>query len=184
MQQEKLQVKVRRLRRMRIIHRWLGVPLMIFFLVIGITSILLAWKKKVELLPPTQSSEVQRQGEWIPTEKMLAIAITEMDSRSLSSLVDRIDIRPDKGIAKVTFEEHFTEVQIDGYSGEILSVATRHSDWIEKVHDGSIVDFYFGNTETAKLVYSSATAFGLLLMSLSGFYLWYFPKVIRKTKQG
>lgn len=183
MDQPKIQTKVVQLRRLRVLHRWLGVPLMLFFLVIGITSILLAWKKKAELLPPTQSAQIMEGQAWISTERMLEIAIAEMESESLSTLVDRIDIRPDKGVAKVTFQKHFTEVQVDGYSGEVLSVATRHSDWIEKVHDGSIVDYYFGGTETAKLIYSSATAFGLLLMSLSGFYLWYFPKVIRRLKK-
>jgi len=83
----------------------------------------------------------------------------------------------------VTFQTHFTEVQLDGYSGEVLSVATRHSDWIEKVHDGSIVDFYFGQTETSKLIYSTGTALGLILISFSGFYLWYFPKVIQRLKR-
>jgi len=101
----------------------------------------------------------------------------------MSAEVDRIDIRPDKGIAKVTFKTHFTEVQLDGFSGEVLSIGTRHSDWIEKVHDGSIVDFYLGGDEATKLVYSTLTALGLIFMSVSGFYLWYFPKVIRKLKK-
>ncbi len=155
---------------------------MVFFLVIGITSILLAWKKKAELLPPTLKTKVESKETWISTDKIISIAQVEMDSLGESNLVDRIDIRPEKGIAKVTFQTHFTEVQIDGFSGEVLSISTRHSDWIEKVHDGSIVDYYFGQSELAKLTYSSATAFGLIVMSLSGFYLWYFPKVIRKMK--
>jgi hypothetical protein len=71
---------------------------------------------------------------------------------------------------------------LDGFSGEVLSIGTRHSDWIEKVHDGSIIDFYLGGDETVKLIYSTLTAIGLLLMSISGFYLWYFPKLIRKLK--
>lgn len=85
-------------------------------------------------------------------------------------------------MAKVTFKTHFTEVQLDGMSGEVLSIETRHSDWIEKVHDGSIVDYYLGGDEVAKLTYSTLTALGLILMSLSGFYLGYYPKVIRRLK--
>ncbi len=155
---------------------------MIFFLVIGVTSVLLAWKKKAELLPPTLKTKVVSEQAWISTEEIISIAQGKMDSLGELPLVDRIDIRPDKGIAKITFQTHFTEVQVDGYSGEVLSISTRHSDWIEKVHDGSIVDYYFGQSEVAKLTYSSATAFGLILMTLSGFYLWYFPKVIRRMK--
>lgn len=176
-----IQNKVKSLRWLRRIHRWMGIPLIVFFLVIGITSILLAWKKKAELLPPTLKTKVE-QGEWISPAEMVRIAELEMEKRGESIGVDRIDIRPDKGVAKVTFKTHFTEVQLDGFSGEVLSVETRHSDWIEKVHDGSIVDYYFGGDEAAKLTYSTLTALGLILMSLSGFYLWYYPKVIRRLK--
>lgn len=99
------------------------------------------------------------------------------------SEVDRIDIRPDKGTAKLTFKKHFTEVQLDGYSGEVLSIAMRHSDWIEKVHDGSIVDFYTTGDEGAKLTYSTLVSIGLILLAFSGFFLWYYPKLIRKLKE-
>ncbi len=183
MAENKIQVKVRNLRWIRQVHNWLGIPLVVFFLIIGITSILLAWKKKAELLPPTLKTKVEHNQTWISPDRMVSLAKSKMDSLALPNEVDRIDIRPDKGIAKVTFKTHFTEVQLDGYSGEVLSIATRHSDWIEKVHDGSIVDFYFDGDEGSKLVYSTLTALGLILMSVSGFYLWYYPKLIRKLKK-
>lgn len=176
-----IQHKVKALRWIRSLHKWLGLPLILFFFIIGITSILLAWKKKAELLPPTLKTKVE-QGEWISPTEMVNIAELEMEKLGASIEVDRIDIRPDKGVAKVTFKTHFTEVQLDGLSGEVLSIETRHSDWIEKVHDGSIVDFYIGGDEATKLTYSTLTALGLILMSLSGFYLWYYPKVIRRLK--
>ena len=174
--------KVKALRLYRVFHRWLGIPLILFFFIIGITSILLAWKKKAELLPPTLKTKVEN-GTWILPSEMVKIGESEMAKLGLDPEVDRIDIRPDKGIAKVTFKTHFTEVQVDGYSGNVLSVSTRHSDWIEKVHDGSIVDYYWTGEEGAKLTYSTLTSLGLILMSISGFYLWYFPKKIRKLKQ-
>lgn len=174
--------KVTRLRFLRKFHRWMGIPLILFFLVIGVTSILLAWKKKVELLPPTLETKVEN-GTWLRPSELVAIGEQEMVKLGEDSEVDRIDIRPDKGTAKVTFKKHFTEVQVDGYSGEVLSIATRHSDWIEKVHDGSIVDFYTTGDEGAKLTYSTLVSIGLILLAFSGFYLWYYPKLIRKMKE-
>jgi hypothetical protein len=173
--------KVKSLRWLRSLHRWMGIPLIVFFFLIGITSILLAWKKKAELLPPTLKTEIEN-GTWILPSEMVRIGEEEMVRLGRDPEVDRIDIRPDKGVAKVTFKTHFTEVQLDGLSGKVLSIETRHSDWIEKVHDGSIVDFYLEGDEAAKLTYSTLTALGLILMSVSGFYLWYFPKVVRKLK--
>jgi len=160
----------------------MGIPLILFFLVIGVTSILLAWKKKVELLPPTLETKV-KNGTWLRPSEIVAIGEQEMIKLGEDSEVDRIDIRPDKGTAKVTFKKHFTEVQVDGYSGEVLSIATRHSDWIEKVHDGSIVDFYTTGDEGAKLTYSTLVSIGLILLAFSGFYLWYYPKLLRKMKE-
>ena len=160
----------------------MGIPLILFFLVIGVTSILLAWKKKVELLPPTLETKV-KNGTWLRPSEIVAIGEQEMVKLGEDSEVDRIDIRPDKGTAKVTFKKHFTEVQVDGYSGEVLSIATRHSDWIEKVHDGSIVDFYTTGDEGAKLTYSTLVSIGLILLACSGFYLWYYPKLLRKMKE-
>ena len=122
-------------------------------------------------------------GTWLRPSDFVAIGEQEMVKLGEDSVVDRIDIRPDKGTAKVTFKKHFTEVQVDGYSGEVLSIATRHSDWIEKVHDGSIVDFYTTGDEGAKLTYSTLVSIGLILLAFSGFYLWYYPKLLRKMKE-
>jgi len=182
MSNEAIKIQAKRTRILRKFHRWMGIPLILFFLVIGITSILLAWKKKVELLPPTLASK-EEQGTWILLSEMVRIGEEEMKKMGRDSEVDRIDIRPEKGTAKITFKTHFTEVQVDGYSGEILSVSTRHSDWIEKVHDGSIVDFYTTGEEGAKLTYSTLVSLGLIFLALSGFYLWYYPKVMRKMKE-
>jgi hypothetical protein len=62
-------------------------------------------------------------------------------------------------------------------------VETRHSDWIEKVHDGSIIDFYTSGEEGAKLTYSTLLSLGMILLASSGFYLWYYPKILRKIKR-
>ena len=174
--------QAQRTRSLRRLHRWMGIPLIVFFLVIGVTSILLAWKKKAELLPPTLETKVQN-GTWILPSEMQRIGEEEMKKMGKETTVDRIDIRPDKRTAKITFQTHFTEVQVDGYTGEVLSVGTRHSDWIEKVHDGSIVDYYTTGDEGAKLTYSTLVSIGLILLAFSGFYLWYYPKLMRKMKE-
>ena len=181
MSESSIQSKVKSIRWYRRLHKWIGIPLILFFLLIGITSILLAWKKKADLLPPTLKTKVEN-GVWILPSEMVKIGEEEMQKLGKDPEVDRIDIRPDKGIAKVTFKTHFTEVQVDGFSGEVLSIETRHSDWIEKVHDGSIIDFYTSGDEGAKLTYSTLTALGLIFLGISGFYMWYYPKVIRRLK--
>ena len=169
----------------RRIHKWISIPFVFFLLLIGITAILLAWKKEMKLIPPTQKTKVENPGEWIAVEKIMDIGTTFMkDSLQKSHKIDRLDIRPDKGIIKIVFKHHFTEVQVDGYSGEILSVSQRNSDLVEKIHDGSIVDFILkSDSENSKLIYSTLTSLALIILGVSGFYLWLNPRKIKNIKK-
>ncbi len=169
----------------RKIHRWISIPFAFFLFIISLTAILLAWKKELKLIPITQQSKVEFNPEWISMNAMIAIGQSFMrDSMGKAHLIDRIDVRPDKGIAKIVFKGNFTEIQLDGYSGEILSVSQRNSDLIEKIHDGSIIDFLFDSeSENAKLFYSTITAVVLIFLCLTGFYLWYNPRKIKRLKK-
>lgn len=168
----------------RNIHKWISIPFVIFLLVIGVTAILLAWKKQLQLVPKTQETRVEVRTDWISLESMIQIGqVYIRDSLGKAAEIDRVDVRPDKGIAKVVFKNHFTELQIDGFTGEILSVKQRNSDLIEKIHDGSIIDFLIDPSgESAKLIYSTLTSLVLILLGISGFYLWHNPRKIKKIK--
>ena len=50
--------------------------------------------------------------------------------------INRLDVRPSKGIVKVRAENGW-EIQVDTETGDILQVAYRRSDLIESIHDGS-----------------------------------------------
>ncbi|UJP64425.1 PepSY-associated TM helix domain-containing protein [Mongoliitalea daihaiensis] len=168
----------------RRIHKWLSLPFVVFMLVIGITAILLAWKKETGLIPKTQKTKVENPTAWISMEEMIAIGRQVIrDSVGKSDVIDRVDVRPEKGIAKIVFKNHFTEVQVDGYSGEVLSIAQRNSDLIEKIHDGSILDFLIASSsENTKIIYSTLTSLALIAFAITGFYLWYNPRKMKKAK--
>ena len=180
----KISNTARRTRIYRKIHKWISIPFLAFLLLIGITAILLAWKKEMQLIPKTQKTQVSQPADWVAVEKLIAISQGIIrDSLSKGDEIDRLDIRPDKGIVKVVFKHHFTEIQLDGYSGAVLSIAQRNSDLVEKIHDGSIIDFLVApDNEYAKLVYSTLTSLVLILLCLSGFYLWYYPRKMKNLK--
>ncbi len=175
-----LQNLVHRLRQFRSIHKWIGISVALFMLITSTTGVLLGWKKNVELLQPaTQKGSSLAFAEWTSFDKVARAALLAIDSVAGRTIeIDRMDVRPDKGIIKVTFKEGYWEAQVDGASGNVLSVAQRHADWIEHIHDGSII------SEAFKLVYTNYIGLGLLFLSITGFWLWYGPKVIRKAKQG
>ncbi|KAF5038459.1 hypothetical protein DSECCO2_554110 [anaerobic digester metagenome] len=84
-------------------------------------------------------------------------------------------------MVKFIFKQHFTGIQIDGATGNLLHIEKRRSDYIEKIHDGSILDYYFEtDTEWIKLTYTSLMGLALMMFTITGFYLWYQPKVIKK----
>ncbi len=171
------QTLVLTLRKFRSIHKYVGVALATFFLIIAVTGILLGWKKNVETLQPkTFNGESTEVKEWKSFEYLSTVAIDAMDTILVQPAVDRMDVRFDKGIVKVLFTEGYWEVQLDCTSGEVLSVAQRHSDWIEHLHDGSMISDAF------KLGYTNILGIGLFTLALSGLWLWYGPKVIRRSK--
>lgn len=167
----------------RKIHRYIAIPLVAFMFIIGATGLLLTWKDELQLKPKSQKA-LNQELELISLDSIQSIAINYIILEDLSSEINRIDYRPTKGIAKVRFETHFTEIQIDCYSGAILSNKTRTTDIIEMIHDGSILDYLFGNqSKPIKLFYSTVSSLGLMFLAFTGFWLWLKPKQIKMKKR-
>jgi len=151
-------------------------------LLLGVTGLLLTWKAELKLQPPSQYSDISNQS-LVALSVIEQNAIDYVEALQLSSTVNRIDYRPSKGIAKVRFEDHFTELQIDCYTGKVIAIEQRTDNIIEMIHDGSILDYLFKNkSENIKLLYSSITSLALILMAFSGFWLWLKPKQIKSHK--
>lgn len=168
------------LRNYRVYHRYLGLLLSVLLLISSITGILLGWKKDIDLLQPsTQTGVTTDLSQWIPLSEIAHIASSALNSTQniSSNPIDRIEARPDKGIVKVIFVEGYWEVQLDGNTGEVLSVARRHSDWIEQLHDGSIISDGF------KLISMNILGLGLLALTATGLTLWFYPRWIRQLKK-
>jgi hypothetical protein len=171
-------------RTYRKLHRWVSIPLLIFLFLIGCTGLLLGWKKQTNLLPATEKGKSSDSKAWLSIDSLKNIATYYSENTlQMPSKIDRLDIRPAKGIMKIVFLRHFTELQLDCTTGAILSVKRRHSDIIEKIHDGSILDYMFQNsTDSIKLFYTTIASLGLIFLSFSGFWLWYNPIRIKKLK--
>ncbi len=172
---------VQSLRSLRKLHRFLGLSIAIFLLISAVTGILLALKKDVALLqPPTQKSSAPFDSNWLSIEEISTAATQAFYLKypdQSNNPVDKIDIRISKGIGKVIFQNGNWEVQVDGKNGAILSMAKRHSDWIESLHDGSIISDWF------KLISMNYLGFGAILLIVSGIWLWWGPKKIRFSRR-
>lgn len=172
---------IRSLRKFRVLHRWMGLTLAILLIISAVTGILLALKKDVNLIqPPTQKGISKNLADWKPINELNLIAqeaFYKAHPNQKNNPVDKMDVRPSKGIVKVLFENGYWEVQVDGVSGEVKSIAKRHSDWIEHLHDGSIISDGF------KLFSMNFLGIGLLFLITTGVWLWYGPRRVRKEKR-
>jgi uncharacterized iron-regulated membrane protein len=169
--------RAHRIRNFRKWHKRIGLGLLAFFFIMALTGVLLAWKDPLGLKPSAEkTSEPTSVEKWSSLHQIVQVAQAHALAKGLDTQIDRVDIRPDKGVAKVLFKRHFTELQIEGLSGEIVSEEVRADHFIERIHDGSIIEFYFYQTDVSKWVYSTLIGLGLIALSLSGFFLWYGPK--------
>ena len=174
-----IQRRKKRVKRIRVFRQWhkaIGISLLAFFFVMALTGVLLGLKDVLGLKPSTAKAEVVSLNEWVSLKQINTAAIAFAKTKQLDTLIDRVDVRIDKGIAKVLFKRHFTELQLAGSTGEILSVRQRGDHFIERIHDGSIVEFYAQQTDAVKMIYSTLVGIGLLALSMSGYFLWAAPK--------
>lgn len=152
----------------RKIHYWLAAAVAVPAVVVFASGVLLQVKKQVAWVQPPE----QRGSGQVPAVSFDAIltavrGVTEAGVRDWAD-VDRLDVRPSKGLIKVTCQNG-QEVQLDAATGAVLQVAVRRSDWIEAIHDGS----WFH--PLAKTWIFLPAALGLLTLWATGVWLFALP---------
>ncbi|MFY7922014.1 MAG: PepSY domain-containing protein [Gemmatimonas sp.] len=160
----------------RKLHRWGAVATALPFLVVLGTGLLLQLKKQLTWVQPAE----QRTANRVPSVSMQQIfdaasSVRQTEIRSWDD-IDRLDVRPGKGIVKVAAVNHW-EVQVDLASGKVLQSAYRRSDLIEQMHDGS----WFH--EVAKLWVFLPSAVVVLGLWVTGIYLFLLPFRARAKKR-
>lgn len=160
----------------RKMHRWGAIIIALPFLIVLITGLLLQVKKEISWIQPSTREGVS-QIPSISFEKILEISstVTEAEISDWSD-IDRLDVRPDKGVVKVRSVTHW-EIQIDTETGEVLATEFRRSDIIEAMHDGS----WFH--ERAKLWIFLPSGVIVLVLWLTGVYLFFVPMLNKRRNQ-
>lgn len=160
----------------RKLHRWGAVVVALPLIVVVASGLLLQFKKQSDWIQPP--SKTGTQGKLtIGFDRILEVARSVPDA-GISGWddVDRLDVRPGKGMVKVRCKNRL-EIQIDTGTGEILQVSVRRSDLIENIHDGS---FFF---EGAKLWIFLPAALILAGLWGTGMYLFLLPYLARRSRR-
>ncbi len=159
----------------RKLHRWGAIVVAIPFLIVIATGLLLQLKKQVAWVQPPE----QKGSEAAPMmtmEEMLAAArlVPEAGIQQWSD-IDRIDVRPKKGLIKVIGLSRW-ELQLDASTGAVLQTAYRRSDLMESLHDGS----WFH--PLAKLWIFLPSGVIVFALWITGIYLFLLPIRSRRAK--
>ena len=129
-----------------------------------------------------QSNWIQPNVETVSSSKPIMLqsyldAVSTIEEANISSWddIERIDIRPGKGIAKIKSKNNW-EIQIDIETSEVYAVNYRRSDIIESIHDGSFF------SEVVKYGWFLPSGILLLMLSLTGIYMFFIPILKRRRK--
>ncbi|MFL2524693.1 MAG: PepSY domain-containing protein [Candidatus Neomarinimicrobiota bacterium] len=161
-------------KKIRQIHYWIS-PIIIIPIIIMVSSgIMLQLKKQSNWIQP--NVEVTSSSKPVMLQSYLD-AVSTVKEANISSWedIERIDIRPDKGIAKIKSKNNW-EIQIDIQTSEIYAINYRRSDIIESIHDGSFF------SEIVKYGWFLPSGILLLTLSLTGIYMFFIP-IFKKRKK-
>ena len=159
----------------RKLHRVGALLIAVPLLVVVATGILLQVKKQSSWVqPPTARGSSQELA--LSFDAILAAAVSAGAGIASWEDVDRLDVRPSKGVVKVRGVNRM-EVQVDTKTGTVLQVAYRRSDLIESLHDGS---WFHDTAKLAIFLPSGVVLFGLWG---TGVYLWLLPHLVRRRRK-
>jgi uncharacterized iron-regulated membrane protein len=152
-------------------HLWLGVIFTVVLLVVSVTGILLNHKRGLGLMPEVEHTPSGEFGAALSLDELARRALREVgDSSSPDLAIDRMDVRPRDGLVKVRLRNATsTEVTLDIVSGRVLATDARGDVFLEKLHSGEI----FGSQG---ILLSDAGAIALILLLITGYWLWLRPR--------
>lgn len=164
-------------RTLRLIHYWLTAFTLVTVAVVAVTGVMLALKKDFGALQPPTAAASAPGLPGTPLDALLsAVASHEGMVRLDWRDVDRIDVRPGDGLAKVILNNR-TEYQVDLHSLDVLQTGYRTSDFLETLHDFSVLGGW------GKYLLSVPTGIALLILWGTGAYMFVKPLLVRRRKR-
>lgn len=151
------------------LHLWLGILATGVILLVSLTGILLNHKRPLGLMPDVDHKPSGSFESALPLAELARRAEAAVGPAAAAG-IDRMDVRPGDGLVKVRFDDRTVlEVDVDLNTGQILHVGERNDVFLEKLHSGEI----FGD---GWVLLSDASAVMLILLLLTGYWLWLFPR--------
>ncbi len=172
----------------RLFHRKIASVLFIFFFIISITGILLGWKSffTTTIFEHKEKPAAISLTKILPLNTLDSTATQIVNSKTGNGFLtaDKLELRPAAGIAVLYYKKNIS-IQLNAGTALPLLIEQKNGGIIQDIHDGAIVGNLFNNKAggSVKTVYSSIMGMALLLLTITGFYMWYKPFQIKKQKR-
>ncbi len=141
-------------------------------ILVSVTGLLLAWKKKVDWLqPPSQKGASLQSASQVTSLDKIADSVFAEGIPELKSIddIDRFELHTGKGIFKVTSKSGYHEVQVNAETAEVLSVSKRNDQMVEDIHDLSFFNDAFRENVLPFV------ALCLITLGVSGIIMFFTP---------
>ena len=170
----------------RNLHRKFASVLFVFFFFIGVTGSLLAFKSYFTKTI-FENKEVKAEGslaQFLPLDSLEKAAVASINEKAGTSFKksEKVEIKISKGTVLFYFKDAYS-IQVNGENGLPLLIEKKYGGIIQDIHDGAILDSWITNKVSGfKKGYSLIMGLSLLLLTMTGTYLWYKPKMIKKNR--
>jgi uncharacterized iron-regulated membrane protein len=158
--------------------------LALIMVALSITGGFVAFKNEVEYLQPAGRSGAKGDiAAVIPPARVAEIILAlQLPEAPTLKQINRIELRPSKRMYKVRLEQTSAwrsplEIQVDAMTGTILNNGVRGDQLWMDLHSFAV----FG--EATKLITMVVSGLALLWLSLSGYYLFFYPRWFRARKR-
>jgi len=95
---------------------------------------------------------------------------------------EKLEIKMTKGTVLFYYKDGYS-VLLNGASGDPITIEKKFGGIIQDIHDGAILDSWITNKSSLfKKGYSIIMGISLLLLTITGTYLWYKPLLIKKNR--
>ena len=174
------------LQNFRNLHKQFASVLFVFFFLIGLTGSLLAFKSVFSKTIYENNANMFRgaKPQYLPIDSLENLATAALNSFAETKFKhsEKVEIKVSKG-SVIFYYKNALSIQVNSITGAPILIEKKFGGIIQDIHDGAILDTWIENKSSIfKKIYSIIMGLSLLLLTITGTYLWYKPRLIKKQK--
>lgn len=170
----------------RKLHKQLASVLFIFFFFIGLTGSLLAFKSFfTKTIFENKNIRVKNSlNKFLPLDSLEKLAVAYLNEKANTNFKksEKVEIKLSNGSIVFYFKDAYS-IQVNGENGYPILIEKKFGGIIQDIHDGAILDSWINNKKSCfKKSYSLIMGISLLILTITGTYLWFKPIIIKRDR--